>query len=82
VLSPTTAQIDLGDKTAEYLQIPSVLAYIVLSQDEPKAWLYARSPATIAPGPAVISGTGASVQIAVLQLDLPMADIYAGIKAR
>lgn len=82
VLSPTTAEIDLGDKAAEYLQIPSVVAYIVLSQDEPKAWLYARSPVTIAPGPAVIAGTGARVHIAALQLDLPMADIYAGIKTR
>ena len=82
VLSPTTVEIDLGDKAAEYLQIPSVVAYIVLSQDEPKAWLYARSPVTIAPGPAVIAGTGSRVHIAALQLDLPMADIYAGIKTR
>jgi hypothetical protein len=31
--------------------------------------------------PEVISGTGAVVRIAALQLELPMADIYAGIKA-
>jgi Uma2 family endonuclease len=43
VLSPSTAEIDLGDKAAEYLRIPSVLTYMVLSQDEPKAWVYLRT---------------------------------------
>lgn len=37
VLSPENAEIDLGDKVAEYLELPSLLAYIVLSQNEPKA---------------------------------------------
>jgi Uma2 family endonuclease len=38
VLSPEDVEIDLGDKVAEYLQIPSPLGYVVLSQNEPKAW--------------------------------------------
>jgi len=80
VLSPSTAEIDLGDKAAEYLQISSLLAYIVLSQDEPKAWVYARAATGFTPGPVVIDGTEAIIRIAALQLDMPMADIYAGIK--
>ena len=80
VLSPSTAEIDLGDKAAEYLQIPSVIAYMVFSQDEPKAWVYIREGAQFTQGPAVIGGTEAIIRIAVLQLELPMADIYAGIK--
>jgi Uma2 family endonuclease len=80
VLSPSTAEIDLGDKAAEYLRLPSLLAYIVLSQDEPKAWVYVRAGAQFTPGPAVIGGTEAIIRIAALQLELPMADIYAGIK--
>jgi hypothetical protein len=39
-----------------------------------------RAGAQFTPGPAVIGGTGAIIQIAALQLELPMADIYAGIK--
>jgi Uma2 family endonuclease len=86
VLSPSTAATDLGDKAAEYLQLPSLLAYIVLSQDEPKAWVWARATATLAtatfaPGPEVVSGTEAIVRIAALRLELPLADIYAGIQA-
>jgi Uma2 family endonuclease len=80
VLSPSTAEIDLGDKAAEYLRIPSLMAYIVLSQDEPKCWVYARVTAEFNPGPEVFAGTGATVRIAALQLELPLADIYAGIE--
>jgi len=81
VLSPSNAEIDLGDKAAEYLRIPSLLAYMVFSQDEPKAWVYVRTDAQFMVGPELISGTEAIVRIAALQLELPMADIYAGVKA-
>jgi Uma2 family endonuclease len=81
VLSPENVEIDLGDKVAEYLQIPSLLAYIVLSQDKPKAWVWARSStsAQFASEPEVISGAEAVISIGALRLELPMADIYAGI---
>ena len=79
VLSPSTAATDLGDKAAEYLQLPSLTAYIVLSQEEPKAWVWARASAQFAPGPAVTAGTEAIIRIAALQLELPLAEIYAGI---
>jgi Uma2 family endonuclease len=80
VLSPSTAATDLGDKAAEYLQIQSLLAYIVLSQDEPKAWVWARQTAEFVPGPVVIADTEAVIHIDALQLKLPLAEIYAGIK--
>jgi Uma2 family endonuclease len=80
VLSPSTAEIDLGDKAAEYLRIPSVLAYMVLSQDEPKAWVYLRTDSHLQ-APELISGNDAVIHVAVLNLELPMAEIYEGIKA-
>jgi Uma2 family endonuclease len=79
VLSPPTAATDLGDKAAEYLQVPSLFAYIVLSQDERKAWVWARATAEFAPGPTVISETEAIIRVDALQLELPLAEIYAGI---
>jgi Uma2 family endonuclease len=79
VLSPSTAEIDLGDKAAEYLQIPSLLVYMVFSQDEPKAWVYARGTDQFA-SPEVVAGIEATIRIAALQLELPLADIYAGLK--
>ncbi len=82
MLSPENVEIDLGDKVAEYLELPSLLAYIVLSQDEPKAWVWARmsTSAQFSAGPKVISGTEAVIRLSGLQLELPMADIYAGIE--
>jgi Uma2 family endonuclease len=80
VLSPSTAATDLGDKAAEYLQLPSLLAYIVLSQDEPKAWVWARATTEFAPGPVVIAKTETFIRITALQLELPLAEIYAGIE--
>jgi Uma2 family endonuclease len=79
VLSPSTAEVDLGDKAAEYQRIPSLLAYLVLSQDEPKAWVFLRTDAHLL-APELISGTDALIRVADLNLDLPMGEIYAGIK--
>lgn len=79
VLSPSTAEIDLGDKAAEYLRIPSVLAYMVLSQDGPKAWVHLRTGSQLQ-APEMVIGADAIIRVADLNLDLPMAEIYAGIK--
>jgi Uma2 family endonuclease len=80
VLSPSTAEIDLGDKAAEYQHIPSVLAYLVLSQDEPKAWVYLRAEDRSMLAPEQITGIDAFIRIAALNLELPMGEIYAGKK--
>jgi Uma2 family endonuclease len=74
VLSPSTMTIDLGDKAAEYLRLPSLLAYLVLAQDEVKAWVYGLFPA-----PQVVAGENATISIPTLGIELSLADIYAGI---
>jgi Uma2 family endonuclease len=81
VLSPSTAEIDFGDKAAEYLVLPSLLAYVVLSQDAPKAWMWSRASTSVpfAPGPKVISGAEAVIPIGGLQLDVPAAGVYRGV---
>jgi hypothetical protein len=66
--------IDLGDKAAEYLRLPSLLAYLVLAQDEVKAWVYGLFPA-----PQVVAGENATISIPTLGIELSLADIYAGI---
>jgi Uma2 family endonuclease len=82
VLSPSSATHDLGDKVAEYLQVPSLTAYLVLAQDDPKAWAWVRGAASFSPGPQVIEGHGARIKIAPLGIELPIAEIYAGIAER
>lgn len=79
IMSPSTATVDLGDKAAEYLRLESLAAYVVLAQDEAKAWVWLRGPDGFTSGPQVIAGEGAAVRIAALGLDLPLAHIYAGV---
>lgn len=82
VLSPSNAETDFGDKVAEYLELPSLLTYVVLSQDEVKAWMWSRPSESVpfAPVPKVIEGAGEIIPVAGLHLELPMADIYAGLE--
>lgn len=79
VLSPSTAAIDLGDKAAEYLRLPSLAAYLVFAQDEPKAWIWTRADDAFPPGPDVIAGADKIIRIASLALALPLTDVYAGL---
>ena len=80
VLSPSTASVDLGDKAAEYLQLPTVLAYLVFAQDEPKAWVWLRGSTDSRP-PTAISGIDKVIHVAGLKLALPLGAIYAGVDA-
>jgi len=78
VLSPSTTTIDLGDKAAEYLQLPSLVTYLVLAQDEVKAWAYVRGSHRF-PAPQVVEGVNETISIPVLAVELPLADIYSGL---
>jgi len=80
VISPSSATVDLGDKATEYLRLPSLFAYLVLDQDEPKAWLWMREPEGFSPGPAVIAGQDAVMRIGSLGVELGLSEIYAGIE--
>jgi Uma2 family endonuclease len=79
VLSPSTTKIDLGDKAAEYLRLPSLAAYLVLAQDEIKAWAYIRGSHQF-PLPEVVEGENETISIPMLGLDLLLADIYADVE--
>ena len=79
VLSPSSERIDLGDKAAEYLRLPSLSAYLVFAQDEMKAWVWTRGPQGFAPGAVVLEGAEAVVRIDALGTDLPFANIYARV---
>lgn len=81
VLSPSSASCDLGDKAAEYLKLPSLGAYLVLSQDEPKVWVWVRNASGFTPGPDVVKGHDRVLRITALAIDVPVSEIYEGIQA-
>ena len=76
VLSPSSERIDLGDKAAEYLRLPSLLAYLVVAQDEMKAWVWIRGAKDFPPSAEVLQGRDAVMHIAPLKIDVPFAAIY------
>jgi Uma2 family endonuclease len=80
VLSPSSVEIDLGDKRAEYLQIPSLLAYVVLSQDEPSAWIWTRKEGGFKPEPEILDGAESIIRVAALKVELPLLELYADVE--
>ena len=80
VLSPTSALQDLVEKTAEYLRLPSLMAYLVLSQDEPNVWVWVRGPDGFPATPAMFNGLDKIIGIASLGINLPLSEIYANIR--
>jgi Uma2 family endonuclease len=79
VLSPSSIDVDLVDKPAEYLSLPSLEAYLVLAQSEPKAWLWERRDGGFPDAANVLSGTEQMIRIAALGLVLPLGSLYAGL---
>jgi Uma2 family endonuclease len=81
VLSPSTMKIDLGDKAADYLQLPSLNSYLIFAQDEIKAWTYNRDvEKQFSAGPQVYRGADRSIRIPALEIDLSLAEVYSGIE--
>jgi len=80
VLSPSSERIDLGDKAAEYLRLSSLRTYLVVAQDEMKAWVWTRETEGLALSATVLEGEEAIVRIDALGIDLPFADIYARVR--
>jgi Uma2 family endonuclease len=74
VLSPASATDDLGEKTAEYLRLASLYAYLVLAQDERKAWIWVRGESGFSSAPELITHPTAVVHIAGLGISLPLSE--------
>lgn len=75
VLSPSSIVRDTIEKQREYTGIPSVQAYLLLAQDEPRAWLWSRH----ADGwsePEMIEGAEGIVELVALSVQIPLAAIY------
>jgi Uma2 family endonuclease len=80
ILSPASERVDLGDKAAQYLLLPSLAAYLVLAQDQIKVWVWTRGTAGFSSGPEVLEGGEAVISIEALRIDLPLGEIYARVK--
>ncbi len=80
VLSPSSAYVDMHEKLAEYLAMPTLLAYAVCAQDSRRVWLWRRDESGWPGRPAELFRAEDAVEIPLLALTIPLADLYFGIK--
>ena len=76
ILSSTTMSEDFGPKQFEYLALPSLQAYLIVSQDQACVWAWIRDENGFAEKPEVIETLDATMTINALDLSLPMRAIY------
>jgi Uma2 family endonuclease len=76
VISPSSASDDLAEKPPEYFRLPSVAVYLVLAQDEPKAWVWIRGSVGFPVEPDVLHGTGEVIRLTPLGIEVPLSEIY------
>lgn len=80
VLSPSTAGTDFTEKLQEYTATESLRTYLICSQDEPRAWLWARQGDGSWPAlPTALAGRDGSIAPGGLGVELAMAAIFRGI---
>ena len=77
VLSDSSRKTDLEDKSAEFLRLPSLQAYLVFAQREAKAWVWLREAGSFSSRPREIVGLGEAIRIAALETELPLVEVYA-----
>jgi Uma2 family endonuclease len=76
VLSDDTARIDRVAKLEEYAEIPGIRCYILVEQDRIGLTLHQRRDGR---WESTIAASG-TVSLADLNVDLPLAGIYAGLR--
>lgn len=80
VLSPSTIGTDLDIKPAEYLSLPTLEAYIVLSQHDRAALAWVRASDRLFPAAPTEYGVGETITVPALGLAIALDAIYAGIE--
>jgi Uma2 family endonuclease len=81
VLSPSSLYADHVVKRDEYLNLPTLQAYIVADANAPKLTLWERGPNGDFPyAPAEIEGPGAELRLVRLGVAISLTELYHGIR--
>jgi len=78
VLSRDTRRIDETEKKEAYLSIPSLKAYLLVEQALAEVTVHRRSQQGFAS--EVYSGMNATIPLPEIQAELPLTEVYAGVK--
>jgi Uma2 family endonuclease len=82
VISPSSAGHDLGEKPPEYFRLQSLSVYLVLAQDEARAWVWLRGALGFPTEPDVLRGLGEVIRLTPLGIEVPLSEIYTGVESR
>ncbi len=77
VLSPSTRTTDFLVKLRDYKTIPSLTAYVILWQDEPRAMVYRKTGEGWIEDE--IKGYDGIIPLPEIAIDMPLADVYEGL---
>jgi Uma2 family endonuclease len=80
ILSSSSYGQDFGEKVTDYTGLPTLLHYLILSQDEPRVWLWSRSNGVWS-GPELVAGGEERLVLAGLDISIDLAALYAGIES-
>jgi Uma2 family endonuclease len=78
VLSPSTEKYDRGQKFRHYQQLPSLVEYVLVAQDEPLCDRYVRQADGSWALVAFVELT-AILAFTSIPVRIPLADVYAGV---
>ena len=81
VLSDSTESYDRGEKFEKYRQIDSLEEYVLLAQDRPAVETFLRQPDN-SWNLLAWQGIDAIARLRCLNLELPLAELYAGVELR
>ncbi|MCB8840585.1 Uma2 family endonuclease [Aurantimonas sp. VKM B-3413] len=79
ILSPSSLATDFGEKAQEYTALGTLRHYLVLSQDEPRVWLWSRGGDGAFAKPEMIVGADETIDLAGLHIRIPLAELYRGV---
>jgi len=80
VLSPGSLHRDFGDKPREYLSLPTLDTYVIISPDEARLWLWQRLGGQFPTEPEIIDGIGERLALTAIEIEIPLAEIYRGVR--
>lgn len=79
VLSSSSYARDLVEKLADYQALDTLRFYLVLSQDEPRVWMWARHADGSWTRMIEIAGTDGMIGLEMLGATVSLAELYAGM---
>ena len=79
ILSSSSYGRDFVEKLADYTGLQTLLHYLIVSQEEPRVWLWSRDERGEWSGPLEVAGPDQDLVLSSLGVTVPLGELYAGI---